>query len=59
MWRKRKSVPADQVIPMEEAVEGFVTRYRLRPKTFGVAPETAQLITDGYLPHGIKPSEAQ
>jgi DNA-binding transcriptional regulator YdaS (Cro superfamily) len=59
MWRLRKSVPPDQVVPMEQVVGGFVTRYQLRPKTFGAAPVPDQSASGGYLPAGIRPSEAQ
>jgi len=37
-WRNRKKVPADRCIAIENAVEGRVTRYDLRPDVFGAAP---------------------
>lgn len=38
-WRTRNSgVPAERCIPIEEATNGVVTRYELRPDIFGPAP---------------------
>lgn len=39
-WRKgRYRVPAERCLAIEEATEGKVTRYALRPDVFGSAPE--------------------
>ncbi|PWN56337.1 transcriptional regulator [Abyssibacter profundi] len=40
-WRKRGRVPAERCRAVEEATEGEVTRYALRPDVFGDAPEAA------------------
>lgn len=40
-WKTRgddPKVPADRCIAIEQATEGVVTRYDLRPDVFGVAP---------------------
>jgi len=39
-WLKTGSVPADHCIAIEKATNGRVTRYELRPKSFGPAPES-------------------
>lgn len=39
-WRLRKKAPPDRCIAIEEATDGKVTRYDLRPDVFGDAPET-------------------
>lgn len=36
----RKPIPAHRCIPIEEATEGRVTRYDLRPDVFGKKPES-------------------
>lgn len=35
MWVKRGRVPADMCAPIEQAVDGAVTRHDLRPDIFG------------------------
>lgn len=35
---KRRGVPAERCVPIEEATSGEVTRYDLRPDIFGPAP---------------------
>ena len=39
-WKKR-GVPPERCIPIEEATKGVVTRYELRPDVFGREPERA------------------
>lgn len=41
-WLLRGSIPADRCIPVEEAIDGAVTRYELRPDVFGDAPAESQ-----------------
>lgn len=38
-WKGRKSVPAEYCLRIEQATNGKVTRYQLRPDVFGSAPE--------------------
>lgn len=59
MWRKRKSVPDDMCVAVEEATGGAITRYQLRPKTFGAAPAGDEQIGESRLPAGMAPSEGQ
>jgi DNA-binding transcriptional regulator YdaS (Cro superfamily) len=40
-WQDRGKVPPDHAIAVEEATEGAVTRYELRPDIFGKDPERA------------------
>jgi DNA-binding transcriptional regulator YdaS (Cro superfamily) len=43
-WRKRGKVPPERCIAIEQATEGAVTRYELRPDIFGEAPKAAAAI---------------
>jgi DNA-binding transcriptional regulator YdaS (Cro superfamily) len=38
-WRTRGQVPAEHCLSIEQAVEGKVTRYELRPDVFGAPPD--------------------
>lgn len=39
-WLNRdKRIPAEQVLPIEAATEGKVTRHELRPDIFGECPQ--------------------
>lgn len=38
----RRPVPAHRCVPIEEATQGKVTRYELRPDVFGEAPVKAR-----------------
>jgi DNA-binding transcriptional regulator YdaS (Cro superfamily) len=38
-WLRRGWVPAEQVLAIERATEGQVTRYELRPDIYGSEPE--------------------
>jgi len=37
-WRKRGNVPVERCVAIEQATNGAVTRYELRPDIFGPAP---------------------
>lgn len=37
-WRNRNKVPSERCIAIEQATNGRVTRYDLRPDVFGAAP---------------------
>jgi len=40
-WRRTGKVPAHHCIPIENATEGAVTRYELRPDVFGQPQDQA------------------
>lgn len=40
-WVKADRVPAEQCIAVENALNGELTRYQLRPDVFGPCPEKA------------------
>ena len=48
-WRSRNRVPAERCREIEEATEGLVTRYQLRPDVFGDAPAVLPVATDTSL----------
>ena len=46
-WRVRSKVPAERCLAIEQATNGAVTRYELRPDVFGAAPSQAVPQTEG------------
>lgn len=41
-WRRTGRAPAERCVGIEQATNGAVTRYDLRPDVFGAAPATLQ-----------------
>lgn len=46
-WRVRNKVPAERCLAIEQATNGAVTRYELRPEVFGTAPTQAAPKAEG------------